>query len=100
MRLVMKDKFGMVIQTFAQNAARLMDVIESAFSRGDGEALAAAAHSLKSSSGQLGAVNVQRLVGALEEAVHDGKLAAAGPLVVEARAEFVRAMAELEQLAK
>ncbi len=98
LRLVAGARFGVILQTFMDNAMRLMTDIEDAQQRGDGDALARAAHSLKSSGGQIGAFQLQRLAGALEEMGGHNRLNETALLCEHARFELSRTIDALVKL--
>ena len=69
--------------------------IESALDAGDARDVNRTAHSLKSSCGSLGVLKLAALLAEIERRGVEGDLAAAGPLLAAARAEFDRARTEL-----
>jgi PAS domain S-box-containing protein len=98
LRLVTGDKFGLILKTFGGNAARLMDEMEIALAAGDSDRLMRAAHSLKSSAGQLGATALQDIAAAIEAATQDGTVSGAKESVQDARVQFTAVQAALEKI--
>ncbi|MBU0859555.1 MAG: response regulator, partial [Alphaproteobacteria bacterium] len=98
LRLVTGDKFPVIIKTFGDNAARLMAEMAQAYNDNDAERLARAAHSLKSSAGQLGAMGLSRTAGDIEELAMAEDVAAAEALIALAREQSSRVQKELQKL--
>jgi CheY-like chemotaxis protein len=86
------ELFGAFI---AETESRLVALREAA-SRGDSDALARIAHSLKGSAGSFGARQVSRLAAELDESVAAGSPRPADDLVRRIEAAFRRARAALE----
>jgi len=68
-----------VVESFIQQGARDLGIMRQALARGDGGALAAAAHSLAGSAGILGAAGLAAASAELEELARQGDLAACAP---------------------
>lgn len=85
-----------VISIFLEEAPRHLDALEGALAEGDADALRSAAHTLKSSSAQLGAMRVSELARKLEASGDAGKVAEAADDVGAARGAFEAAKRELE----
>jgi HPt (histidine-containing phosphotransfer) domain-containing protein len=82
-----------LVSTYVATAARLVAQAAYALKAGDGASLQHAAHTLKSSSANLGAIELSRRFGVLERHARDGKLE-------EARAEWHAAQTEYERAVK
>jgi HPt (histidine-containing phosphotransfer) domain-containing protein len=97
LRQVAKDKFGTIVRMFLANTEKLLGELDSAVAANDAKGAQRAAHSLKSSSGQLGAVRLQALMARIEAQMAEGGAAADVALLLEqAREEFARARKALE----
>ncbi len=71
-----EDLLEQVVESFRQQGARDLGTMRQALARGDGDALAAAAHSLAGSAGILGASGLAAASAGLEELARQGDLAA------------------------
>jgi CheY-like chemotaxis protein len=74
-----EDLLEQVVESFLQQGARDLGTLRQALARGDGGALAAAAHSLAGSAGILGATGLAVASAGLEELARQGDLAACEP---------------------
>jgi CheY-like chemotaxis protein/HPt (histidine-containing phosphotransfer) domain-containing protein len=74
-----EDVLAQVVESFLRQGAKDLAALREALARGDGAALAAAAHSLAGSSGILGAAGLATGCAELEELARRGDLAACGP---------------------
>lgn len=74
-----EDLLKQVVESFIQQGARDLGTMRQALARGDGGALAAAAHSLAGSAGILGATGLAVASSELEELARQGDLAACEP---------------------
>lgn len=99
LRLVTGDKFGLIIKTFSGNAEKLVADMEAAQTAGDAESLTRAAHSLKSSAGQLGALALQETAGQIEARAGEGDTVGTASAVERARTQFAAVQQELEKIA-
>ena len=72
LREVMEDGFDEIITTFLEKSPELMDRLQDAEEVGDITAMAGPAHSLKSSSANMGAMKLSALARAIELAVRAG----------------------------
>ncbi len=88
-----------VARTYLDSTPALVEAATAAVAKGDAEALAVAAHPLKSSSAQLGALHVAELARELEALGRAGSTAGAAPLAEALVAEFARARRALEAIA-
>lgn len=98
LRGVTGDKFPVILQSFTANAQRLMAEMVQAQAESDMAAVARAAHALRSSAGQLGAVALSRSAGEIESLAHDGDDTATAPLVAVAAEQLRTALAEIAAL--
>jgi CheY-like chemotaxis protein len=90
--------FADLVGTYLRNAQELLDEMQDGAKRSDAKVIAAAAHSLKSSSADVGAVTLSDLCKALEATSNQPGLAAAAKLVTMVAHEFdsVRGMLAAE----
>jgi HPt (histidine-containing phosphotransfer) domain-containing protein len=77
-----------IMNVFLNSSPALMDGIRAAFSASDGETLAKAAHSLKSSSMNVGAVKVGAVCKELERIGKTGELGEHTVLLARIQAEY------------
>jgi signal transduction histidine kinase/HPt (histidine-containing phosphotransfer) domain-containing protein/ActR/RegA family two-component response regulator len=87
---------GEIVDSFLGEMPRRLARLREALAAGDGEALAFAAHSLKGSSAQLGALRLASLSHALELQGRSGSLAGAAGLVDDVARELARVAPELK----
>jgi CheY-like chemotaxis protein/HPt (histidine-containing phosphotransfer) domain-containing protein len=78
------------IRYYLEDAPKLMETLREAVSSADSQAVANAAHSLKSSSANLGAVRLAKLSSDLEKVGRAGATEGATALFAEAQAEYER----------
>lgn len=92
--------FGELVEIFLDDTPTRLASIHEALGASDPQALEAAAHSLKSSCGNLGATRLADLCRNLEELGREGQLEGAQPLAQRSMEEFGRVQnalrAELE----
>jgi len=88
-----------VVQAFLDSAPSQLEALARAVRAGDGGALRGEAHSLKSSSANLGATRLAALARDLEACGREGRLEGTAPLVERARREFERVRASLTESA-
>ena len=79
-----------VIRIYRDNAPVLIDDMARALAAGDGEGLRFAAHSLKSSSANVGGVAMSTICERLEILGHESRLLAAAPLMADLKQEYAR----------
>jgi histidine phosphotransfer protein HptB len=79
-----------LIDTFLTDGVDLLAAMDAAAAVGDAAELRRAAHSLKSNGATFGATALTALARRLEELGKAADFAAVGPLLAEARQEFVR----------
>jgi HPt (histidine-containing phosphotransfer) domain-containing protein len=77
-----------VIDAYLDSAPGLMDAIREAIDALDGQVLAKAAHSMKSSSMNVGAKGLGTLCAELEQSGKDGNLRQAGDLLAMAQTQY------------
>lgn len=94
LRAVTGDKFNSILLSFQQNAGMLMTRIEDTFKKEDWTGMKMAAHSLKSSLGQLGAHEVEALAAVIEHCQEPDKL---GPVIARTRDGLTEATAVLDK---
>ncbi|HEU4880582.1 MAG TPA: Hpt domain-containing protein [Longimicrobium sp.] len=86
-----------LVQLFGSITPGRLQTVRSALDRGDSPTAEAAAHTLGSSAGQLGATRMRRLCMQIEALSASGRVAEALPLVPEMEAEYRRHQAWLAQ---
>jgi HPt (histidine-containing phosphotransfer) domain-containing protein len=84
-----------MLELFVTEAAKSMVVLSSALAAGDLDALGRAAHSMKSSAGNVRANALAAVLQRLESAALDGDAAGAERLIGTVQAELDRALAYL-----
>ena len=92
------DLLRRLIEAYLDSAARLVVEAEEAIRHKDVHGLRQAAHTLKSSSANLGASELARRCGELESLVHGGRLLAARQQWPAARQEYERVVLALRAL--
>ena len=70
-----------VVEAFLGDSPSRLRALRAGFDRGDAEAVGRAAHSLKGSSGNFGAMRMQTLCADIERMARDGQMEPLGPLV-------------------
>jgi HPt (histidine-containing phosphotransfer) domain-containing protein len=83
---------------FLQSSDPLVVQVQQAVAAGDAEALRQSAHSLKSSSANVGAQTLSELFRSLEGFGREGRLDEAEALVDTMRVEYAKAVAELRRV--
>lgn len=86
-----------IVQTYLDEAPKLLDDAENAVEAGDAESLRIAGHTLKSSSRQVGAEVVGDLAEDLEEIGDEEQLDSAGDMVAATREAYDAASAKLRE---
>ena len=84
-----------LIDLYRQETPKLLDRLSCALAHRDAEALEAAAHSLKSTSGSIGAKEISRLGAQLEECGRQKDLSSVDLLFDRVKLEFDRTIAAL-----
>jgi PAS domain S-box-containing protein len=87
-----------VIHLFLQDAPGQLAVLQEAAGRGDAPRVEEAAHRLKGSARQLGAMRMSQLCAALQQTSHRADLGQAAAQVEELQREFVRVRTALEPM--
>ncbi|MBL8415756.1 MAG: response regulator [Propionivibrio sp.] len=87
-----------ILQVYLDSSGTLMAQIEQAIVAGDGETLRRAAHSLKSSSANVGAETLSGCFKQLESLGRDGQLVKASTDFAETRREYEQAVIEISTL--
>jgi len=93
------DFIGELIETYLNDAPKLIAEIRRSLQEGGSETMRRAAHSLKSNSGNFGAARVVELAKDLEMAAKSGSLDSAPAMLERLEAEYRQAADELRQLA-
>lgn len=87
---VMEDQFGVLVQTFLDDAQVRIEEISTSISGGDAEALRSAAHSFKGSCSNLGVLPLSEICQKLETMGREGSTDGAAELFEQAQTEFSR----------
>jgi HPt (histidine-containing phosphotransfer) domain-containing protein len=90
-----RDLLREIVQMFIEQYPRLLEQIHQALSSSDGKALAAAAHTLRSSAGQVGAHEALDGARRLEEIGERENLAKAPAVLAKLEEELVRVRSSL-----
>lgn len=85
------------LQVYLEEARATFDTLREAVERRDAERARAAAHSLKSASGNIWALNAASLFESLEHSAQDGDLAGVDVAFGAVRPEFERVIAYLSE---
>jgi CheY-like chemotaxis protein len=96
LREIMEDAFPELIQTYLRDTPTRLIAIRDAIGQSDADALRAAAHTMKSSSANLGAMPLSALSKELEALGREGTTAGAADLFRQAAAEYTRVKQALE----
>jgi HPt (histidine-containing phosphotransfer) domain-containing protein len=91
-----KDLLAKVAATYLRASPEILATLQAAFARGDAEAGRQAAHSLKGSSGAMGAIQVSRVAAEMEAMLKAGALDEARPLLDKLTKYLEDAMTELQ----
>ncbi|WP_273844167.1 PAS domain S-box protein [Rubrobacter calidifluminis] len=94
------DLVSELVEMYLEDAPRRIEEIRRALHAGDAHALAQAAHTLKGSSGNMGATRVQELAAGLQEAGDSGDLSGAEEKLASLERAFDRAKAALLALVR
>jgi len=84
------ERIWELIQVFLRDSENRIDGLKAAADAGDREALERLAHTLKGSSGNLGARKMMRLCDAIETRARDGEAFDSTPMVADLEREFGR----------
>ena len=85
---------GKVLSLYLSDSPKLVEGILSATEKGDGQSLRMAAHTLKSSSANVGATDLSELCRKIEEMARAGEMPAAGDLLLGRLEEEYRSVRE------
>jgi HPt (histidine-containing phosphotransfer) domain-containing protein len=96
MREAMQEEFPGLVATYLESAGRLVAELAAAAGAGDAGALYRPAHTLKSSSANLGAMSLSRMAAALESQAKRGSVERPLAQVEAIEAAFARARRALE----
>ncbi len=96
---VMGDEFTDLVHVYLEDTPKSIALLEQAAGTADNQGLIAPAHSLKSTSANLGALSLAELAKRLEHGARSGDLGSEAPmLVAELSRTFARVHAELQSL--
>jgi signal transduction histidine kinase/CheY-like chemotaxis protein/HPt (histidine-containing phosphotransfer) domain-containing protein len=98
LREVMEEDFIRLLLTYLQNTPAQLQRLDEAARAGDIDAMVRPAHSLKSSSANVGAMQVSELAKELEYAARESRRTAAVAVLPELRDAFDQAAAALQSL--
>lgn len=93
-----EDLVGQIVQTYINDSADLMLMLAEAVRKGESEGVRAAAHSLKSCSGNVGARQVVDIARRLEMAGRQDERNEFEAVLVELKIELARAVDELDEM--
>ena len=99
LREVVEDEFGKILQGFIDHVPVLQSELDAGLAAGDVSRLVRPAHSLKSSSANVGAKRLSELARTVEHASREGDMETAAQGVVSIRAELPQVIAALRPLA-
>jgi len=94
----MGGEFGDLVRVYLEDAPQRLRELESAAASGDAAAQVAPAHTLKSSSANIGATTLSDLARSIEHSARAGIATGPAEIAVGIRQEFERAAAELASL--
>ena len=92
------DVLAEVLKLFLEEVPPRIERLRNARAAGNIEEMMRAAHSLKGSAGNIGAKELHRICGQLDELGRSRNLEAAGPLVTALDAEFAKVEIEIRRL--
>ena len=95
---VMGEEFTDLVRVYLEDAPKSIVVLEQAAARQDINALIAPSHSLKSTSANLGALNLAELAKRIEHGARSGTLKDAAPVVRALTHEYGRVVVDLQHL--
>ncbi len=87
-----------VVEAFLGDSPPRLDTLRAGLASGDAESIGRAAHSLKGSSGNFGAMRMQALCADIERLSRAGDLEPLGPLVAQLDVEYGRVADRLAEL--
>ncbi len=89
MKLLMEDKFQMLIERFLQDAEKYIKTIEDGITQNNIKIIVTPAHTLKSSSRQLGAIKLSDIAQNIEKLAKTGEMGNIANLTQLLKTEFV-----------
>ena len=92
------DVLADVLQLFLEEFPKKLRTLQAAMEAGDAEQVARAAHSLKGSSGNIGASSMLDICGRIDDFARAGDLEKLTPLVGQLTDEYHRVELEIKQL--
>ncbi len=95
---VMGNEFTSLVRVYLEDTPKNLQILISAAERGDVQAMIAPAHSLKSTSANLGAMALSDVAKLIEHGARAGTLRDSGGMARQAGIEFRRASDELQRL--
>ena len=98
LRLVMGTEFAALLRAFVVDSDQRIAAIDDAVHTADADMLRRAAHSLKGSTGNMGAQHMAELCRQLEELARTADLQPGAALLDELRAEFALVQREISAL--
>jgi signal transduction histidine kinase/CheY-like chemotaxis protein len=96
LRAVVEEEFSSIIQGFVGHAPTLMRELDEGLAADDVDRLVRPAHSLKSSSASVGAMQVAGLAKTVEHSARNGDMVTASRGVLELRTALAEALRELQ----
>ncbi len=93
---VMEGEFTVLLETFLDDSTTRLEVLEGTLNKGDSDAFFKAAHSLKGSSGNIGATGLSELCKLAELKGREGDLSEMEPQLSKIRQEFSRVQEALQ----
>jgi HPt (histidine-containing phosphotransfer) domain-containing protein len=98
LRMVMGTEFATLLRAFITDSDQRMAAIDDALRTADAEQLRRAAHSLKGSTGNMGAEQMAELCRQLEELARSDATQNGAVLLEQLRAEFAQVQREISAL--
>lgn len=89
------DLLGQIVQLYLESAPALLAQLAAGLAAADLDSIGNAAHSLKSSSANLGAIELSKMCGKLEAAARAGAIGADVPSLSAIEAEYQQVRAAL-----
>ena len=98
LRDVLGDEVDKIISVYLEDAPRLIAQLERAVATNDPIALRVSAHTLKSSSANIGATTLSNAARDLEHGARDGTLQSPGNVVAKIVSEFAQVRSALQAM--
>ncbi|MFQ5469651.1 MAG: Hpt domain-containing protein [Gammaproteobacteria bacterium] len=99
LREIMGDEFDDLVETFIVNTESMLDQISASIKEGDSQVVTRLAHSIKSSSANVGALRVSEQAALIEELASADKLYEISNTLQNIESEFNAVRAALEEYA-